>query len=319
MNETLYRRSDEPGLVYEPRPSSSVEMEYGLASFNSSGMRDDREYPREPGAEARVAMLGDSLVWSEFMSQEDSLPRRVEHALGAASHEVLNFGVSGYDTAQEVLWYEKAVRPFVPAIVVLVYCMNDMMIMSGPYNRYANEEEQRRKEEQDRTLDLRAPLRRETLDQVARHEEETARLKLFARTRSLWRRATFAGRYVDEYTFFAADAERVARRRAALSRLGEAIARDKARGVLVISPVLESWDRYHWSEIHDAVAADGRRAGFTVLDPLQEWRGRMDPKRHRFPGDNLHYNPRGNALLGEAIAETIRELEDESEPRDEQQ
>lgn len=308
MNETLYRRSEVQGLVYEPRPGSSIEMEYGLASFNSAGMRDDREFERERGDRIRIALLGDSLVWSEFMSLEQSLPRRVEQALGGETHEVLNFGVTGYDTTQEALWYERAVSPFAPSIVVVVYCMNDMMIMSGPYNRFADDRERGLKEEQDRMFDLRAPVRRETLDRVARQEEDEAWLKTFARARAFWRRATFARNYVDEYTVCAADGARVTRRRAALGKLGESIANDGARGVLVISPVLESWRDYHWSDIHEAVAADAREAGFTVIDPLEMWRQERDPKQLRFPGDNLHYNPRGNILLAETIASAIGEM-----------
>lgn len=49
MNDTIYRRSDDPGLVYEPVPASSVEMEYGSAAFNAAGLREDREFlPEAP-------------------------------------------------------------------------------------------------------------------------------------------------------------------------------------------------------------------------------------------------------------------------------
>lgn len=62
-------------LVYEPVPSSTVVMEYGTAHFNQASLRDDRERDAQPQAGiTRVAMLGDSLVWSEFLSLEDSLP-----------------------------------------------------------------------------------------------------------------------------------------------------------------------------------------------------------------------------------------------------
>lgn len=283
-------------------------MEYGLAAFNSAGVRDDRELGAPPTAEVRVAMIGDSLVWSEYMALEDSLPRSVERALGKERAEVLNFGVSGYDTAQEVLWYRKAARPLGPQVVVLVYCMNDMIIMSGPYNRYATPEEARRKEEQDQMFEDRAPVRRETLDRVARRDEDQAWLKLFARARALWRRATFDSHYIDEYTIAAAEEARVETTTDAIARFGEAVAEDGARGVLVISPVLESWDHYHWAHIHELVAKAGEAANLEVLDPLERWRGELDPKKLRFPGDNLHYNPRGNQVLGQAIAEAIGEL-----------
>ncbi len=317
MNETLYKRSDDATLVYQPRPNSRVEMEYGPAAFNSAGMRDGREYSRErEGAgesKTRIALLGDSLVWGEFLSLDDAPGRQLERALDdepnetSRSFEILNFGVSGYDTVQEARWYEKAVRPFEPDVLVLVYCMNDMMIMSGPYNRYANEAERQRKEEQDQMFERVAPVRRETLDRIARLEEEAATLRLFARLRTLVRRLTFDARYVDEYTIMNADHDRVAATEAALTRLGAAARHDGARALLVISPVLESWGRYHWRGIHDWITTTGRAAGFAVVDPLPQWREAHDPARLRFPGDNLHYNPRGTALLARTIATAIQE------------
>ncbi|MEI8256387.1 MAG: hypothetical protein WCJ30_12005, partial [Deltaproteobacteria bacterium] len=111
MNRTIYRRSDDPRLVYEPTPSSSVPMPYGPAGFNAGAMRDDRERPLDPPADRpRVAVVGDSLVWSEELPLADSLPRVLEHALEGSRAEVLNFGVTGYDTAQEAAWYERHVR-----------------------------------------------------------------------------------------------------------------------------------------------------------------------------------------------------------------
>lgn len=302
MNETLYVRSEVPGLVYEPRPGSSVEMEYGQASFNLAGMRDTREFSEALTDKRRVIMIGDSLVWSEFMSLRDSLPRQVERALGPVSYEVLNLGVSGYETAQEALWYERAASRFRPHVVVVVFCMNDLMIMSGPYNRYANEEERRRKEEQDVMFDRVAPVRRETIDAVNRRDESSSSFKLFGRARTLWRRAALASSYVDEYTVTAADEERIATLEKALAGLARAIEADGARGVLVISPVLESWDRYHWEAMHHTLSRLGEGAGFTVLDPIERWRSDHDPRTLRFPGDNLHYNPRGNALLADVVA-----------------
>jgi lysophospholipase L1-like esterase len=303
MNETLYKRSDMPGLVYEPRPGSSIEMEYGTASFNAAGLRDTREHPETPGERVRVVVLGDSLVWGEFVALEDTLPRRLEEALGPDRYEVLNLGVTGYDTAQEALWYERTGRRFRPAVVVVVYCLNDMLIMSGPYELYASDGERRRKEAQDRELDRLAPVRRETIDDVNDRDEAAATFKLLARARSFWRRVAFERRYVDEITVAAADRARVAATRRAMRRLGRAIAADGARGLLVISPVLDSWERYHWAGVHRTVAAAGREAGLEVLDPLGGWR-RDDPARLRF--DRLHYSPRGLRRLARAIADAIR-------------
>lgn len=305
MNETLYRRSDDPELVYEPVPSSSIEMEYGIASFNAASMRDDREHPETPSG-PRLALVGDSLVWSEFVALEDSLGRRTEEALGDR-WDVLDFGVTGYDTAQETRWYERNVRPFAPSVTAVVWCMNDMMIMSGPFERYANDEEHARKRAQERLIDREAPVRRETIDGVLAERERDAPIKVLARALGLFERWRFDSSYTDEYLVMFRQRDRRARTRRALSRLGRAIRADHGRPVLVISPVLESWDDYHWAAIHRFVRDAGEHAGFDVVDPLDEWRECHDPEELRIGGDNLHYSPNGLRILGDTIARAIEE------------
>ncbi len=308
MTETLYRRSDDPELVYEPVPLASIEMEYGRAAFNAASMRDDREPAREPGPRPRVAIVGDSLVWSEFVAVDDALPMRTEAALDGEV-EVLGFGVSGYDTAQEAAWYERAVRPFAPRVVVVVYCMNDMMIMSGPFERFASEADRARKDAQEARF-AAVPLRRETLDDVLRARERDATVRVLARAEGLFERWRFAAHYTDEYLLTFAHEPSRARTDRAIARLGAAIRRDGARALLVISPVLESWERYPWAPIHAHVRAVAERAGFAVLDPLDAWRGAHDPRELRIAGDNLHYGVGGNAVFGVAIASAIRDALD---------
>lgn len=85
---------------------------------------------------------------------------------------MLNAGVTGYDTSQELVWYQRAVKPLHADIVVVVYCMNDMLIMSGPYGRFALLAEQvSMKDEQDAWFTRIAPLRRETIDQMISYHE----------------------------------------------------------------------------------------------------------------------------------------------------
>lgn len=307
MNETIYMRSSVEGLVYEPRPSSAVEMEYGIAGFDAQRRRSDgTARPAPEGERVHVAMVGDSLVWSEFVSVADSLPAQTELALGTDEFRVSNFGVSGYDLREAALYYERRVRPHAPDIVVVVFCMNDLFIASGPFGRFGTEDELALKDEQDRMFDRVARVRRETLDGVAQTEEREASLKLLSRLRAIYRRATFDAHYVDEYTIAANDAARLERMAAALSRLGGAIRADGAAPVLLISPILESWDRYHWAAIHEAVEAAGLEAGFSVHDPLEDWRGAMDLVDLRSPGDNLHYSERGNRVFGGVVAEAVR-------------
>ena len=130
-----FRPSDDPILFYEPRPgyrgAFRPDPETGAAAeiaINSQGFRD-REYAleKEPGT-FRIAVLGDSIVWGHGLALEDTFPKQLERALGEAQPrrvEVLNFGVSGYSTRQEVELYRVKASRFRPDLVIVGYCLND--------------------------------------------------------------------------------------------------------------------------------------------------------------------------------------------------
>lgn len=306
MNETIYQRSADPELIYQPTPSSAVEMEYGVAGFNAAGLRElDETDPLPREGRTRVIVLGDSLVWSEYLAVHDAIPSRAGEALGEG-YEVLNAGVTGYDTAQEARWYEVALRPLQPAVVVLVFCMNDLMIMSGPYGRFATDEEEAIKDAQDAMFASRAPVRRETLDDVIDRRERESSFRLLARALGMWERFRFESAYVDEYLLLAEDEARWERFAAALQRLGDAVRADGATPILVISPVLERWDDYRWTMLHARVHAAAEAAGFSVSDPLDDWRAEHDVERLRMGSDNLHYGRTGARVMGETIADAVR-------------
>ena len=126
---SLYRRSDNPVLFYELRPH----VEIGPYRVNSNGFRD-REYAIEkPAGVFRIAVLGDSIAWGHMLPLEATFAKQLEQALNSQldqQFEVLNFGVSGYSTQQEVELYRTRVKRFDPDLVIVCYCLNDFMASS---------------------------------------------------------------------------------------------------------------------------------------------------------------------------------------------
>jgi len=94
-------------------------------SHNADGLRD-RPYSRErePGRR-RVLVLGDSFVWCWGVELEQCFTERLEAALGDT--DVINTGVPGYSTAQELLFYEREGRRYRPDLVLLVIVPNDVV------------------------------------------------------------------------------------------------------------------------------------------------------------------------------------------------
>ena len=101
------------------------------------GLRD-REHPRaKPPRTLRIAVLGDSYMQAMNVPWPDAFPARLESelrtCLAPVVPEVINFGVSGYVTAQELLTFQLLAADYHPDIVLTAfYAGNDLTDNYGP-------------------------------------------------------------------------------------------------------------------------------------------------------------------------------------------
>jgi len=101
--------------------------------INAQGFRD-RPFEDRPGR-PRIVALGDSLTFGWGVEADERFTSRLEEQLGA---DVLNLGVSGYGTDQELLLWEHDGRALRPRVVLLTVCANDLAEIARPsaYGRY---------------------------------------------------------------------------------------------------------------------------------------------------------------------------------------
>lgn len=109
------------------------EGEHGEIRMNSAGFRDRERTVEKPENGFRVALLGDSFVEALYLRAENTYAAHVEKALQQCPAfqdrevEVLNFGVQGYSTAQELMTLRHHVWQYSPDLVVLnFYAGNDL-------------------------------------------------------------------------------------------------------------------------------------------------------------------------------------------------
>lgn len=128
----VHQSSENLKLLYRPSPGVS-KMAYGVVNqINSAGFRDQEIKIEKPEGTTRMIFLGDSVVYGYGLKQEKTIPKM----LGAAYRkqgrpvEVLNFGVSGYDTEQAVEFLKETGLAFHPDIVLLGYTLNDSIYAS---------------------------------------------------------------------------------------------------------------------------------------------------------------------------------------------
>jgi hypothetical protein len=116
---------DYAGSVFVPESARDVYLR-----FNRDGMRGP-DWREKPAGVQRVAVLGDSMIAAIATDEEKTLVRRLEERLNAAQPqfhwEVLNFGVSGSSTGQELVLYRELARRYQPDVVVCAFCvLNDL-------------------------------------------------------------------------------------------------------------------------------------------------------------------------------------------------
>ncbi len=129
----LYRLDSRVGWTLRPNATSTITTKDNRAipiQVNSQGLRDSEHSYEKPANTFRVLILGDSFAEAQDLYLEEAFPYLTEKCLNqklAKSVEVINGGVSGYNTADEYLFYKNEGFKYNPDLVLLVfYVGNDL-------------------------------------------------------------------------------------------------------------------------------------------------------------------------------------------------
>jgi lysophospholipase L1-like esterase len=90
--------------------------------INSRGLRDD-EYPVARDERRRLLVLGDSFAWGFGVEHRERFSEIIERR--HPDWEVINAGVSGYGTDQELLYLRGRGLRYHPDVVLLLFHVND--------------------------------------------------------------------------------------------------------------------------------------------------------------------------------------------------
>jgi lysophospholipase L1-like esterase len=96
---------------------------------NSFGFRGREITLAKPAGVFRILMLGDSITYGNSVNWDETFSYRLEERLNntraAPRFQVLNLGVSGYNTSQELATLRELGLKFAPDVIVLNVCLND--------------------------------------------------------------------------------------------------------------------------------------------------------------------------------------------------
>jgi hypothetical protein len=100
--------------------------------INSDGLRDREHSIPKPASTFRIAVLGDSLCEATEVPLEKTFWRILEREISTCAIrrerriEVINFGVAGFSTAQQLITLQTKVWKYQPDIVLLAFTNSDV-------------------------------------------------------------------------------------------------------------------------------------------------------------------------------------------------
>lgn len=114
--------------------------------INKEGWRDRERSKTKPENTIRIALLGDSFVEALQVPIEETFWTIIENQLQekcpkveGKKVEVINFGVRGYGTAQQLIALRQQVWDYDPDVVILAFFIGNDLINNSPvleYNKY---------------------------------------------------------------------------------------------------------------------------------------------------------------------------------------
>jgi hypothetical protein len=125
------------GVIYDLRPQLNTTFQRNPVQTNSCGMRDSELDHNKPTSTYRIAMLGDSFAFGWGVKEEETFTQHLESNLNRMASqallsdsapknfEVLNFGVPGYSTFQEVNQFIDWGHEYKPDAVIVYFISND--------------------------------------------------------------------------------------------------------------------------------------------------------------------------------------------------
>jgi lysophospholipase L1-like esterase len=113
----------DPDLIWRLKPRLS-----GTLATNQLGFRDTTY---KANVDYKILLLGDSVSWGDGVRMEQSYPFLLERTLNldypGKTFEVINTGVPGYSTFQQLIYLRKKGIKLKPNIIIHQFCLNDIV------------------------------------------------------------------------------------------------------------------------------------------------------------------------------------------------
>jgi len=127
---------DHPQLGYVHPKSITYKLGAKTVALNAHGLRDEEIPYAKPAGEKRILALGDSVTFGWGVDQGKGFCDHMESLLNSSKDDitwqVINAGVNGYNSIQEVTYLRIEGMRYNPDVVILTYVRNDVDAIFDP-------------------------------------------------------------------------------------------------------------------------------------------------------------------------------------------
>lgn len=269
---------------------------YGVyTKINSQGLRDYEYSIKKPEKIFRIIGLGDSYTYGWGVKLEDIYLKQLEKKL--RNVEVINFGVGGYNTVQEVEFFKEKID-YEPDLVIIGYLLNDAsdnwmpdLNKDGGGIKYA----EKSKGSIPIPLGLKIFLS-ENLDSYKFLSQKYHNLLMNLGIRESTEESSFELYKDDNINWVKAQN--------AMKELSDLSKKYNFKVLFVMLPYLYELDNYPYLSLNKKVLDIADENGFYTLDTTSYFKGYKDNSLWVDPTDK-HPNSKGHEIIANAIYEKL--------------
>jgi hypothetical protein len=306
----------DPEIGWRNRPESTGQLRTpnGSVSVTTTreGFRADRLYGK-PTKKPRILVLGDSFAWGYGIETYERFSEQVERMSGG-KWEVINAGVLGYDTAQELLLFRRLASKYRPDLTIAVFGLDDLL---------GNLLDQHSGYPKPRFVLHKGQL---TLTNIPVPQRSIPWEQAVERELSILDRRTWTGRmdkvlrvWLRSYPYLLKRLKLASYLHDARMRSSEALALSEAlfktfrdevasaggRLVVLLKPFGESLEKGDQLDLYSYVRTRLEASGVATINPLASLREINEKSPVYFPADR-HWNAKGHEVVAQVIFQTIQ-------------
>lgn len=292
------RLVEDPILNWRFIPDSRVQDGKIVIAYNGAGFRDRNHRKTKPPGVKRVVVIGDSVTEGSGVEADETFSSRLQQLLGP-QHEVINLGMSGLNTPQEVHILEVEGLDYDPDVVILNFVLNDCDFFSEFHAA------KQFVQDKDAKIGLLGDI---SVDPRIKRLLKSSAFVYFVKSRVEHLIGMVTGKGESNYylNLWSHDycPQRIAE---GFEKLKDLQIRKSFEVHVIIWPLLVDYNSYAFAAIHGRVRHEAETRRFKVLDLYEVFASTSYRKLQLTAEDNVHPNGEGHRLAAERYVAWSRE------------